>query len=331
MDYKNLTDRQRLELLEDLMKNCANKKEAWEKISEWPLSSYENQKLKAAYIDALEEKNKSMKRLTKNEINCMMEDLTKLTKTEAMAAIHKLNIGNLDKQTLKREYNIRTSPDFKPGEEEVCYKTLAASRVKKTKHTSIKPLIILFAVAALFIAFAVMANSGVFRSTPSPSYSNASKKKGSTSQTASGLKTPQESYFYGSVQQTPENGKTRNLTESEAVAPFEVTTPNDGQYYYVVLKDSTTGEKAYTLFLYSDTTKEVKVPYGTYDVYVAAGKSWQGEEKLFGEDGYYFAANRSIEFTEINGKAKGIALKLSLAVGRGEGAQSAIEQSEFLQ
>lgn len=81
------------------------------------------------------------------------------------------------------------------------------------------------------------------------------------------------------------------------VAPLEITTPYDGNYYYIMLRDHDTGESVIDFFMHSGDTHKFSVPLGDFDIYVACGETWYGEDYLFGPDGGYSKLDSIFSFT----------------------------------
>lgn len=94
----------------------------------------------------------------------------------------------------------------------------------------------------------------------------------------------------------PNYSITKHSTDG-LVAPLEITTPYDGNYYYIMLRDHDTGESVIDFFMHSGDTHEFSVPLGEFDIYVACGEAWYGEDYLFGPDGGYSKLDSIFSFT----------------------------------
>lgn len=110
----------------------------------------------------------------------------------------------------------------------------------------------------------------------------ASQTANGTASSARGTPTPTSKQYA-----FPRNGSTMNLTSKTRLAPFKVTVPDDGHYYYIALVDVETGSKAIIVYVHSGKTVEVDVPLGRYKCYYACGSTWYGVRELFGDEGSY--------------------------------------------
>jgi len=94
-------------------------------------------------------------------------------------------------------------------------------------------------------------------------------------------------------------GTTVYYDKGSKLAPLTIeTSANSGQFYYVVLADSSTGEKAIAMYIEAGQTVEIDIPLGRYELYYAAGTVWYGDAYLFGPDGTYSKAVSFLSFTE---------------------------------
>lgn len=95
----------------------------------------------------------------------------------------------------------------------------------------------------------------------------------------------------------PTNGEVTKYTFREHKAPFEVKVPMGGEYYYIVLTESSNKKlKVLSLFVHPGKTVEVEVPLGTYRMFYATGAEWYGKTALFGQDTNYFEADDDFRF-----------------------------------
>lgn len=81
-----------------------------------------------------------------------------------------------------------------------------------------------------------------------------------------------------------QHGLMRNYTGASGVAPLEVRTDAD-EDYYLKLVDAVTGQDRLTYFIRGGVPLNVEVPLGSYRMRYASGKVWYGEQALFGPDG----------------------------------------------
>lgn len=72
-----------------------------------------------------------------------------------------------------------------------------------------------------------------------------------------------------------------NRTGLPAVFPLQVKT-SEGRDYVVTLYDAETGEAALAAFIQGGDFFKILVPPGDFTVSFATGKTWRGEEELFG-------------------------------------------------
>ncbi len=84
------------------------------------------------------------------------------------------------------------------------------------------------------------------------------------------------------VMEKPKNGAVQYYSSESAVAPFSLVTPEGEDYYYVLFRDVETNKAVASMFVYPGSTREMKMPLGSFVMYCAQGKEWYGPEKLFG-------------------------------------------------
>lgn len=97
----------------------------------------------------------------------------------------------------------------------------------------------------------------------------------------------------------PESGTKKYFTTDEPLAPLEIETPLSSQeYYYVVLADHETGEKAVELYVHGGDTIKISAPLGKYQLFYAVGETWYGEQELLGPFGKYCTLPDILRFTE---------------------------------
>ena len=110
----------------------------------------------------------------------------------------------------------------------------------------------------------------------------------------------------------PNNGQVIISPSYESICPFEVSVQGDNAYY-VYLKymsasvrsqDSRGGPNvpAYSavgdvaFYIAPNSTVEIDVPVGIYKLYYACGKTWYGQEYLFGEKTMFSTSDELLEF-----------------------------------
>ena len=127
----------------------------------------------------------------------------------------------------------------------------------------------------------------------------------------------------------PANGYTNILTDGEAIAPLSIKTPEDGQYYYVVLKDYDSLVKKLVLFVYPSSMAEISVPLGDYLLYYATGNKWYGEVNLFGPETSYYKSDSKLSFYISGEYVMGHSIELIKQSGGNLPTQD-ISESDFL-
>lgn len=83
----------------------------------------------------------------------------------------------------------------------------------------------------------------------------------------------------------PPTGAMRTLWEKRdgmRFAPFDVIAPGDGINHCVRAYDTQNGKLIVELFVRSGETASLDVPTGRYELHVASGRTWYGEDSLFG-------------------------------------------------
>lgn len=98
-------------------------------------------------------------------------------------------------------------------------------------------------------------------------------------------------------QPLPENGSYKHYyLESTYVAPLTLTAAPDN-HYIVKLVDASHSPVLY-VFVEANSTVNVKVPLGIYEVHWVYGKKWYGYEHLFGDASIYKKAFQQLVFDE---------------------------------
>ncbi|MEQ8602936.1 MAG: hypothetical protein RIB45_06425 [Marivibrio sp.] len=71
--------------------------------------------------------------------------------------------------------------------------------------------------------------------------------------------------------------------------------------HFIKLVEARTGETALTLTVAAGERTRTQIPYGRYEFRVASGKTWHGEERLFGPLGVTESARRPLVFGRAGG------------------------------
>lgn len=88
----------------------------------------------------------------------------------------------------------------------------------------------------------------------------------------------------------------RLARQTDPMAPFALTTPDDGHLYYAKLVDLRTNQTAAHIFMRGGERREFDVPLGTFELRYASGTTWYGEKDLFGPQTVRSKADRLMEF-----------------------------------
>ena len=124
----------------------------------------------------------------------------------------------------------------------------------------------------------------------------------------------------------------RDTLKTTNTAPLTVTTNKSGGYYFVIDPISIYWEKEadelsnrylklraemYAEYTYikfyarADSTVEIEIPWGEYEIYYATGENWCGEDELFGEDTVYAKCDKTFVFSDNGTESLGWTLKLT--------------------
>lgn len=107
----------------------------------------------------------------------------------------------------------------------------------------------------------------------------------------------------------PENGHISKYTTKEHIAPFNITTPEGENYYYILLKNANTNDTELAFYIYPNCTINFEIPLGRYKLYHTSGKEWYGTNNLFNNNNTVQAEN-ILEFKMENNKIIGMTLIL---------------------
>jgi hypothetical protein len=82
------------------------------------------------------------------------------------------------------------------------------------------------------------------------------------------------------------------VSQSYTTGPLAIQTRFGSGNYYIKLVDTSSGATRMVLFVREgDTTSELVVPAGSYEMRYATGSTWYGEELLFGESTQFHKAD----------------------------------------
>lgn len=105
-------------------------------------------------------------------------------------------------------------------------------------------------------------------------------------------------------------GVYRSYRHGEAIAPFRIVTP-PGENYFIKLVETSSGSPVVTLFARGGIPLEVEVPLGSYTLRYAYGRTWCGEQALFGEETRYGEAQSTFTFSAQGGQISGYTVELT--------------------
>lgn len=125
----------------------------------------------------------------------------------------------------------------------------------------------------------------------------------------------------------PRNGIYQVYTTKERIAPFKFITPA-GLNFYIKIVDYYSGYTAMTVFVRSNSSVEVKVPIGSYQLKYACGDQWYGEDYLFGDYTSYNQALDVFNFIETDYSITSWEVTLYNVVG-GNMETTPIDESDF--
>ena len=114
------------------------------------------------------------------------------------------------------------------------------------------------------------------------------------------------------------------------VAPFRITTPADGSYYFLKLSRPQDKKGAVmTIFMNSGATYETNVPLGSYVLRYASGTEWYGQQHLFGPcKTRFFEAQSVMSFSRSGNQLSGHSVELIKQVGGNLGTTS-VDEDDF--
>lgn len=227
--------------------------------------------------------------LSQQQRDGIVSELLKFPYAEAYDILAAMEIANGDKKLILEAYRraLSTRNNGVPVQPRVPYTRYVNSPAPSNVSTKQKKYtwvwVFLGIVAAVAIITLVIAANYPWSSisphaSPSPAVSS-------------------EPEFNQPEADLPPNYSITKHSTDDLVAPLEITTPYDGNYYYIMLRDHDTDESVIDFFMHSGDTHEFSVPLGEFDIYVACGEVWYGEDYLFGPDGGYSKLDSIFSFT----------------------------------
>lgn len=125
----------------------------------------------------------------------------------------------------------------------------------------------------------------------------------------------------------PQNGIiTTHRKISNAIAPLEIKSSDDNNFYIKLINKK--NKKTIPIFIRANSTHEVEVPLGSYELKYATGEKWFGEADYFGPDTQYFKADEIFNFSREGRRLIGHTLVLYL-VSNGNLETDIIEKEDF--
>ena len=109
---------------------------------------------------------------------------------------------------------------------------------------------------------------------------------------------PTNGELYYSMQKRYYDTNGKLVTVDVDGSPLKIQLPDTGNnYYYIKLVDDY-DNIAQAVFMYPNTSIEIKVPYGEYKLKYACGDTWYGYDDLFGPDGSYVKSDTVLTLSE---------------------------------
>lgn len=121
--------------------------------------------------------------------------------------------------------------------------------------------------------------------------------------------------FNQPVQSLPVTGTTVEYYNTHALAPLNITTEPDGFNYLVKVLDWNTKNLVLTAFIRSGETANLIVPFGSFEIKYATGKTWYGYDYLFGPGTSYYRAESRMDFTQSGNSYFGRTIQLMPSTG----------------
>ncbi|UNC91222.1 hypothetical protein [Candidatus Contubernalis alkaliaceticus] len=116
--------------------------------------------------------------------------------------------------------------------------------------------------------------------------------------------------FNEPIQPLPKHGTTVEYSEEEAIAPFKIITKPQELFYFIKVVEWDSKRPVLTIFIHSGQDVDLLMPIGSYEIRFASGKTWHGEEHLFGSRTNYEKADERFNFTISGQQVFGYTLQL---------------------
>lgn len=113
----------------------------------------------------------------------------------------------------------------------------------------------------------------------------------------------------------PQNGTIHANSKMKRIAPLRIVTSGEKVHYFVKLTDWNTDKLVQTIFVRAGHTAETTVPLGSCRLKYAAGETWLGKDKLFGEKTIFSKAEKRFDFIRKGNKVSGYSVELILQTG----------------
>jgi hypothetical protein len=131
----------------------------------------------------------------------------------------------------------------------------------------------------------------------------------------------------------PPNGPLRAKKGRDAVAPFNVITPDGDHHYVIKLVNVRTGKEEMAFFIKAGSHYKGKVPFGEYRIYGVHGTAWYDWKDYFGDESTFFRMqekdqNEIVTFYKDKTTAHGKTLTLKGVVD-GNAVRVSIDRAEF--
>lgn len=200
---------------------------------------------------------------------------------------------------------------------EVVTKAEYFKAIKKSheKTKNVETIIILKTILGfviIVICIALFKNLITHKNNASPSISNGKAFENHSTINGSLLN---NNTFNQPIQAIPENGTVFKYSTRDCIAPFGIATGSDNMNYYVKLSEWNTKKPVISIFVRAGQNANIKVPLGSYEIKFASGKTWYGENYLFGNETVYTKATQKIDFYMSGNTIKGYTIQLYQQVG----------------
>lgn len=100
------------------------------------------------------------------------------------------------------------------------------------------------------------------------------------------------------------------FTQAEQIAPLSIRTSAGEESYFVKVVDAYSQNSIITLFVHGGQTLKVNIPLGTYRIKYATGKTWYGEQHMFGPNTRYSEADKTFTFSVNGDQISGYTIEL---------------------